>query len=352
MALELKDLTEVMEAGSARGVPSPDLLDGVRRRVRRGNRLRAGAAAFGVVLVAGSAFGIVQQDGNARGRHALGPAPTMTGVVNQDFPESAGRDGMQPLKEVRFSTLRAKGRFTVTPTGPFMGVALRCSGDFMVYKEVKPGVFDGGGCSKGSPDDSATSVSKVTPGVPITIEVVAVPLQDSSEQGPNTLSSMADVNRYLGSHGPMSGNWSVRVYSGQCNSDACTKSIHPPTQSKRLPVAGLKRLARVTGTADGSSRTVPLKEPGKSMRMRVTCVDGAAVAVARIGGRTKVVDCESAESMGIVWDQEVEGGTNGIEIAVLPAEAGKVHGTVDAALAKLMKGVKPAGKWTLEVYAH
>ncbi|WP_433466653.1 hypothetical protein [Spirillospora sp. CA-128828] len=352
MARELKDLTEVMEAESARGVPSPDLLDGVRRRVRRGNRLRAAAAAFGVVLVAGAAFGIVQQqDGSARGRHALGPAPTMTGVVDQDFPDSAGRDGMQPLKEVRFSKLRAKGRFTVTPTGPFIGITLRCSGDFMVYQERERGVFDGGGCGKGSPDGNSTSVSKVTPGVPITIDAVAVPLKDG-EQSPNALSSMAGIDRYLGSHGPMPGNWSVRVYSGRCDSDACTMLTRPPEQPKRLPVAGLKRLARVTGAADGNFRTVPLKEPGKSTRMRVTCVDGAAVAVVRIGGRTKIVDCESAESMGVVWDQDVEGGTNGIEMAVLPAEAGKVHGTGDAALAKLMNGVKPAGKWTLEVYTR
>ncbi|GAA2280919.1 hypothetical protein GCM10010402_42190 [Actinomadura luteofluorescens] len=39
-------------------------------------------------------------------------------------------------------------------------------------------------------------------------------------------------------------------------------------------------------------------------------------------GAGQVFDCESAESLGIVWDQCVEGGTSRIEIAVLPAEAG------------------------------
>ncbi|MEV3923853.1 hypothetical protein [Actinomadura coerulea] len=352
MAHELKDLTEVMEAETARGVPSPDLLDGVRRRVRRGNRQRAAAAALGVMLVAGTAFGIVQrQEGDSPGRDALAPAPVMTGVVEPDFPKSAGRDGMQPLKEVRFSKLRAKGRFTVTPTGPFIGTRLRCSGDFMVYMETKPGSFGGGGCGKGSPDGNSTSVFNVTPGVPITFEVVAVPLKDS-EQNSNTWSSMADIDRYLSGHAPMPGDWSVRGYSGRCNSRSCTTLTRPPAQSKRLPVAGLKRLSKVSGTADGRSRRVPLKGPGKSTRMRVTCVDGAAVAVVRTGGRTKTVDCESAESAGVVWDQDVEGGTNGIEIAVLPAEAGKVHGTGEAALAELMKGVQPAGRWTLEVYAR
>ncbi|MEU4823027.1 hypothetical protein AB0H37_14225 [Actinomadura sp. NPDC023710] len=136
------------------------------------------------------------------------------------------------------------------------------------------------------------------------------------------------------------------------NAKSCTMLTRPPEQSKRLPVAGLKRLARLSGTADGRSGTVLLKGPGKSTRMRLTCVDDAAVAVVRLGGRANLFDCESAESTGIVWDLDAGRGTHGIEIAVLPAEAGKVHGTGDAALAKLRKGVKPAGKWTLEVYAR
>jgi hypothetical protein len=37
---------------------------------------------------------------------------------------------------------------------------------------------------------------------------------------------------------------------------------------------------------------------------------------------------------------------------VLPAEAARCAAPGDAVLAKLMKGVKPAGKWTLEVYAR
>ncbi|MGI5208698.1 hypothetical protein ACQEU6_44915 [Spirillospora sp. CA-108201] len=351
MAHELKDLTEVMEAESARGVPSPYLLDGVRHRVRRGNRLRAAAAAFGVLLMAVTAIGVVQgREGDSPGRDALAAPPVMTGTVDPDFPKSAGRDGMQPLKEVRFSKLRAKGRFTVTPTGPSLGTAIRCSGDFMVYKKGARGAFDGGGCDKGGPDDNATSVFNVTPGVPITFEVVAVPLKDS-EQNSNTWSSMADIDRYLESHGPVPGDWSVRVYSGRCTSESCNVMTRPPEQSKQLPVAGLKRLTKVTGTADGRSRTVPLK-PGKSTRMRITCVDGAATAVVRLGGRAKVFDCERAESTGIVRDLDAGRGTRGIEITVLPAQAGQVHGTDAAALTKQMKGVQPAGKWTLEVFAR
>lgn len=63
-------------------------------------------------------------------------------------------------------------------------------------------------------------------------------------------------------------------------------------------------------------------------------------------GAGQVFDCESAESLGIVWDQCVEGGTSRIEIAVLPAEAGRVHGTGATAPAKA--GVEPgreSGRW-------
>ncbi|MDL4817564.1 hypothetical protein [Actinomadura opuntiae] len=347
MAHQLKDLTEVMEAESARGLPSPDLLDGVRRRVRRGNRLRAAAAALSVVLVAGTAFGIVrQQDGSDRGRQAL--APTMTGVTNEAFPRSAPEEGMQPLKEVRFSKLLARARLTVTPTGPFMGTRLKCSGDFMVFMTVR-GANAGGGCGTGSPDANSTSLYQVTPGVPITIDVVAVP-SAAYDRAPDAFDATADLDRYLKSHTPAPGDWSLRIYSGQCDSEHCRMAAHPPRQQAPLPVTGLKRLARASGTADGRTRTVPLKT--KALRMRVTCVDGAATAVVRIGGHAKVVPCEAAESEGVVWDAQLADGADGLEIVVLPAEAGEVHGTGDAALAKLMRGAKPAGKWTLDVYAR
>ncbi|MFB4295347.1 hypothetical protein [Actinomadura sp. NTSP31] len=349
MVYELEDLTKVMEAESARGVPSPDLLAGVRRRVRRGDRLRAAAAALAVVLVAGAVFGVVQrQDGSGPGRHALGPVPTMTGYTDQIFQETAGGDdGMEPLKQVRFSKIRAKARFTVTPTGPFIGVALTCSGDFTVYRVVG-GRFESAGCSGGMPG-SVTSVSAVTPGVPITLEVAAVPSKGAGP-GPSGMRSMADVDRYLAGGEPKRGNWSVRVYSGRCVSGRCDT---PPSPGQgRLSVTGLTELGRATGTADGRARTVPLKVRGKALRLRVTCVDGAAHAVVRIAGRAKVVECEAAESAGVVWDAEAGDGTDAVVVAVLPAEVARVRGTGDAALAKAMRGVKPAGTWTLEVYAR
>ncbi|WP_235037317.1 sigma factor-like helix-turn-helix DNA-binding protein [Actinomadura sp. K4S16] len=156
-------------------------------------------------------------------------------------------------------------------------------------------------------------------------------------QGSDTFGSMNGIDRYLSGHGPTPGDWSFGVYGGRCDSSTCAMVTRPPSQPEQLPVAGPKRLAQVSGTADGRARTASLKGAGRSTRMRVTCVDGAAVAVGRIGGRSKSAECESAEYTGVVWDQTVEDRTSRIEIAVLPAEAAwqasDMRGTGDAALA-------------------
>ncbi|GAA2164957.1 hypothetical protein [Actinomadura napierensis] len=343
MAHDLKDLTEVMEAESARGVPSPDLLDGVRRRVRRGNRLRVAAAALGMVLVAGTSFGIVQQkDGpEAQNREVL--APAMSGVTNAAFPKSRSMEGLKPVKEVRFAEFGRIGRVTLIPTGPFTMYTARCERDATWY-DVTHGMASTG-CG-------GSSYMLTTPGVPITIETAVLPVAVASKLPDGSLPGA--FNRFLAARAPVPGAWSLRVYSGPCASETC-KMMRDSSFGSRAPqppLTGLKVLGRATGTADGRGRRVPLKERGKALRLRVTCVDGAAHAVVRIAGRAKVVECEAAESTGVVWDAEAGDGTDAIDIAVLPAEVARVPGTGDAALAKLMKGVKPAGTWKLEVYAR
>jgi hypothetical protein len=344
MAHDLKDLTAVMEAESARGVPSPDLLDGVRRRVRRGNRLRAAAAALGVVLVAGTAFGIVrQQDGpEAHRREVL--APTMAGVTNDAFPRSRSVEGLKPVKEVRFSEFGRMARVTFTPTGPFTMYTSHCERDATWYVVVQEGVASSG-CG-------GESYLNTTPGVPVTVEVTALPVAVANELGEGP--TVDALNRFLAARAPIRGAWSLRAYSGPCDSDMCKLMTDPSFGSRppQPPLTGLQRLGQMAGIADGRRHAVPLRERGKALRLRVTCLDGAAHAVVRIGGRAKVVECEAAESAGVVWDAQAGGGTDAVEVAVLPAEVYRVHGTDDAALAKAMKGVKPAGKWTLEVYAR
>ncbi|QKG20326.1 hypothetical protein [Actinomadura verrucosospora] len=344
MAFDLKDLTEVMEAETERGVPSPDLLAGVRRRVRRSNRLRAAAAAFGVVLMAGTAFGVVQGQGGSGPHQRDVLAPTMSGVTNDAFLKSRSVEGLKPLKEVRFTEFGRMARVTFTPTGPFTMYTVQCSRDAMWYDAKGEGLAITG-CG-------GTAYMFTKPGVSQTVETTALPVSVAQELGDGP-SSRGALDRFLAAHAPIPGAWSLRVYSGPCT-NGCKEMRDPSTFSPpaQPPLSGLKQLGSAFGTADGRSRTVRLKEPGKALRLRVTCLDGAATAVVRIGGRAKVVDCERAESHGVVWDQDAGAGTSAIGITVLPAEAGEVHATDDAALAKQMRGAKPAGRWTLDVYAR
>ncbi|MBD2900164.1 hypothetical protein amrb99_91650 [Actinomadura sp. RB99] len=339
MAYELKDLTEVMEAESAGGVPSPDLLDGVRRRVRRGDRCRAAAGALGVLLVAGAVFGVVQRLGGP-------PRPpeqesAVTGAVNRAFPKSRPVEGLKPVTERRFSWYGRLAHITFTPTGAYTRFTTYCSNTATSFEVVDGDVA--------SADCGGAQYMLTTPGVPTTVQIAVVPRDEA--RGFTLTDAPAELDRSLAGREPKRGNWSVRVYSGPCTSANC-KLMRRVAPAPQPPVTGLRRLGQATGAADGRVRGVPLTERATALRLRVTCVDGAAHAVFRIAGRAKAVECEAAESKGVVWDTEARGGADAVEVAVLPAEVAKVPGTDDAALATAMKGVKPDGRWTLEVYAR
>ncbi|MFV2176690.1 hypothetical protein ACFHW2_39465 [Actinomadura sp. LOL_016] len=117
--------------------------------------------------------------------------------------------------------------------------------------------------------------------------------------------------------------------------------------------AGPDRAPVLAGVADGRARTVSFVPTGGAVRLRVTCLDGAAVAVVRSGGRPTIAACEAAEHFGHVWDRSVTPGERiDLEVAVLPAEAGDPAGGDGAAIAKAMRGVAPAGTWKPEVFAR
>lgn len=343
MSHDLKDLTEVMAERSAAGSPPPDLLPRLRRGIRRDRRRRAALGAAGTALAVAASFAAVQQIG--QGSADTDP-PVMAGAVNDAFAKSAPQEGMDPLREVRFSVVGRKARVQFTPTGPNSMITYRCSVPFTVYK-VQKGTLGSVGCTSGG---SGTSYLRTKPGVPVTLDVLVLPTTATPGSASGRPATAAELDRYLSSHEPFPGTWSVQIYSGSCVSETCAGPVAPPRQP---PVDGLKRLARTTHEADGRPRTVAFTPSGKGVRLRLTCVDGAAVAVVKDAEGAKTVNCEIAESRGVVWDRTARpGARNELRITVLPAEASPVTGTGDAALAKKMKGVKPAGKWTLEVYGR
>ncbi|HEY7483260.1 MAG TPA: hypothetical protein VH912_02245 [Streptosporangiaceae bacterium] len=342
MTYDLKDLREVMEARSADRLPAPDLLANVQRRIRRSTRLRLAAGAVGTVIAVGAIFTATQLPGprgpEKPGRPLQSVQP-MLGAANEAFPKSSPREGMRPLLERQFS-MTGKAPVTFTPTGPNTMITYRCSVPSTLYEMENGLLLSSGGCDE---NGGAESYLPTTRGASRTREFAALPLERS-----DAIRTVADLDRYLAAHQPEPRSWSVQIYSGRCTMTTCNPPVHQPPQPS---VQGLHRLVRTAHAADGHSRTISFTPSGTSVRLRVTCLDGAAVAVVKSGGRAKVIECERAEFDGVVWDQATRPGTRStLKIIVLPAAAPKVTATSDAALAKLIRGVAPLGKWTLDVY--
>ncbi|QFG22385.1 hypothetical protein [Actinomadura sp. WMMB 499] len=339
MEHDLTDLREVMENRSAARAPDPDLHERLRRRIRRGRRIRLGAGAAAAVLAAGVAVPVLGSTGAGPAKPER--APVLAGVPDDAFTSSGPKYGMAPLREVRYSSIVRKARVTYTPTGPDTMVEYRCDAPSKVYEVLPGGGLSGGGCDE---NDSFEGYRHDEEGVAVTYQAVVVPLDVD-------LRSVAELDRYVEEHSPAPGRWSVRIYSGECTAEACSKPSPAPRPGSR--VKGLERLAEARGVPDGRGRTVSFVPSGRSVRLRVTCLDGAALALVRWGGRTDTVECEAAESLGAVLDHPVRPGERTeLEIVVLPAAATAPASTDDAGVAEAMEGVEPDGTWKLEVFAR
>jgi hypothetical protein len=343
MPHSLKDLTEVMEERSApQGRPSPDLLPRIRHRIRRGARRRAAAGAAGTALVLAASFATAQQFGGTSGDRA--PRPVMGGgVVNDAFTKSPSVADMGPVREVRYTTVGKAVQFEFVPTGPYSLITYRCSARLRIF-----GIESGINAVDCDRNGSRAQYLRTTPGKQVTLRLFPAPPTSASPtpSKPMSLESFAAAFKSAG------GVWRVQAYSGACRSQACESAKTPGPEASRQPsVGGIERLFRTTATADGRPDTVGFTPRGNRVRLRLTCVDGAATAVVTQAGRARIVECEAAEDKGVVWDVPAKPLVhNELRLSVLPAEAGPVREPDDASLARMMKGVRPAGKWTLEIY--
>ncbi|MFD0901560.1 hypothetical protein [Actinomadura sediminis] len=337
MSHDLKDLREVMESHSAAGSVAPDLHERLRRRIRRGRRARLAAGAAGAAVAAGAVVPVVWSPG---AEPAEERAPVLAGAPNDAFTSSPPKYGMKPLKEVQFSAIGRKAQVSYTPTGTHTMIEYRCSTPSKVYAVSSDGALSGGGCDE---NGSVESYRRNDKGA-ATVRYQAVVVPPDVE-----LRSAAELDRYVESHSSAPGRWSVRVYGGTCELDSC---YGPPKAGKRLPVKGMDRLAQGTGPADGRPRMVRFRPTGESVRVRVTCVDGAAVAVVSSGGRPTMARCEADENLGLVWDHPVTPGESAkLKIAVLPAGAGVPASTDEADIEKAMAEADPAGTWKVEIFS-
>ncbi|MCQ0013878.1 hypothetical protein [Actinomadura madurae] len=229
--------------------------------------------AAGTALAVAAAFGAVQQFGQASGD---GAPPAMTGVADAAFPTSPPREGLDPLQELGFRMAGAKAGVRFTPTGPVSMITFRCSGRFRVY-QVRNGTLSSVGC-EGS--NSGGGYLRTTSGRPVAFSVAILPFAAPQP------SSVAELERYLAAHEPFPATWSVRIYSGACATSSCP--FHKAVQggdAEQPSVQGLRRIAWANHIADGRPRTIAFTPSGRTVRFRVGCVDGAAVAVVR-GSRT------------------------------------------------------------------
>jgi len=72
-----------------------------------------------------------------------------------------------------------------------------------------------------------TGYRKTEPGVPYAFEVAALPAGASPGPASGRPASVGDLDRHLASHEPFPGTWSVRIYSGTCDSETCAVPATP-----------------------------------------------------------------------------------------------------------------------------
>lgn len=324
----LDELREALRSATQDVQAPPGLVPSVRFRIRRRMRLQVAGAAALVAAVIAAVF----VSGSAS------PDRVQPLATPSIAPPPAPPEGMKLLKVEQFKTLNELMRVEYTPTGRDTVFAFSCPAGVKYY------IFNNGSL------DACGYKSRLRTGVGQTYvgEFAAAP---GIPRGSGTVTQVRDA--LLAANPPVPGSWTVAIYSGDCDTVFCPEHqavAAPPQQD----TGGLPTIASVKGSADARRKHVDTG--GAATRMRLTCLDGAAWAVIwREGVPGTPISCEAAESRGTTFD--VPGGAR-IEITVFPASVSDPLWTDDpaddkptaASLAKLAKGVKPIGKWTLTVY--
>jgi hypothetical protein len=327
-----------MESVRTQAQHPPDRLDQVRRRVRRGARIRVATGAAATALAVGLSFVFLSHlgGGSSSPVAAPSPAPSLTGK-----PASVLRgtqDGMLLIRAVKYDVLNQMARVTFTPTGPHTVIAFSC--------EKIGALWEMGRLSEcGNPPTGRTPKGefnggyryiKTTAGVPVSIDMLAT--DDNSQANPM---DRATLDRYLSRNPRKSGGWTVAVYSGTCTSSTCRTFEEHRSIIGDIPVL----LSKDSGTAD--SKRIPVQTKGRKVELHLVCDAGPAWAVTWLNGKmSKSIPCEAAESWGVFWTEE----PGRLEIAVFPASAASPSNLTKSDIAKSMKHPDPMGKWTLQVY--
>jgi len=214
----LDDLRETLESASAHIPDNTRRAIDIRRRIRRGNRIRL--AALSAAAVSAVTIGVIAMPLSGDMSGQTGPTYTLT--ASDPVPElPMERWGMPRIGAKRFPTT-GRVRIRFTPTGDDTLVIIRCTGGFS-SAEWYDGLLAGTGeCTPEGDVLGAQSLftphaSHLKPGKPVTLEVGLVKgsIPDDPPLDP------AEVDRLVASQPPVTTSWSIAVYSGDCAGPEC-----------------------------------------------------------------------------------------------------------------------------------
>ncbi|WP_141584017.1 hypothetical protein [Actinomadura sp. WMMA1423] len=221
MSPTLDDLRGTLESASAHLPENTRRASDVRRRIRRGNRVRlAAASAAAMSAVAAGAVIAMPPSDDTSGQSG----PTYTLSATDPVPELPNtRWGMPRIGAKRFSTT-AKARIRFTPAGDDTLIIIRCAAGF-TSAQWSNGllVAFGGGCAPegallGMQSLSTRTSGPLKAGKPVILEV-ALMKKGSLPDGADPV----EVERMVAAQPPVKTTWSVAVYSGRCTGPECAE---------------------------------------------------------------------------------------------------------------------------------
>jgi hypothetical protein len=220
MARTLDDLRETMLTASADGPDGAHRAADVRRRIKRGDRLRLTAvAAATTAAVAAGVLALPLIDGDA-GK----TSPALVLTASDPVPELPAKIwGMPRIGARQFTTTGQRIRVRFTPTGDNTLIVIRCAPGFTMAQWHNGSLSSTGECRPHGDLFGATSLSgpeggHLTPGRPFTLEVAILHGRPQRELDPL---DPPGIERYVRDQRVGKGTWSIGVYSGTCNGRNC-----------------------------------------------------------------------------------------------------------------------------------
>lgn len=227
----IEELRQTLDQASASAPNRIDRVAAVRRRVRRGNRMRvaggavAGVAALGVaaLLVPGRGAGTGETSPATVNVAAVMSASSGTALPEEDL-------GMRRVAAQRFSVSGKKARLTFTATGPNTEITIQCAPGFIAVDWVNGHFSNSGDCNKQGASLGLTEISTphagaIPAGKSVVLDMVVLPRSVAKTvavlPGDAGSSGKKTISQYLAETPGGRSTWSAAVYSGTCTDLGC-----------------------------------------------------------------------------------------------------------------------------------